>query len=149
MCSIVGGETVARLMLTGVLLIPQTVLQELVPETLAQGTQSRIEEPRHVVVRTVEAWRELWAAHSLQPAPIVDFSRVVVVGVFIGARPTAGFRVEITGVTSQAGRAVVRFVEHRPAPDAILAQIITAPFHLVLLPASLGSITFQQSESPR
>jgi hypothetical protein len=149
MCSIVGGDTVARLMLAGILAMPQTVLQELVPETLAQGAQSRIEQPRQVVVRTIEAWRALWAAHSSQPAPTVDFSRVVVVGVFMGGRPTAGFRVEITGVTSQAGRAVVRFVERRPAPDAILAQIITAPFHLVMLPASLASITFQQSESPR
>jgi hypothetical protein len=149
MCSIVGGETVARLMLAAVLAMPQAVLQELVPETLAQGAQSRIEQPRQVVVRTVEAWRALWAAHSPQPAPPIDFSRVVVVGVFLGGRPTAGFLVEITGVTSQAGQAVVRFVEHRPAPDAILAQVITAPFHLVVLPASLGSITFQQSESPR
>ena len=64
MCSIVGGETVARLMLAAVLAMPQAVLQELVPETLAQGAQSRIEQPRQVVVRTVEAWRALWAAHA-------------------------------------------------------------------------------------
>ncbi|MGH9256793.1 MAG: protease complex subunit PrcB family protein [Vicinamibacterales bacterium] len=149
MWSIVGGETAARLMLAAVLAAPQAVLQELVPATLAQGTQSNIGQPRQVVVRTVEEWRVLWAAHSLQPAPPVDFLRSVVVGVFLGSRPTAGFRVEITGATAQDGQAVVRFVEHRPAPDAILAQIITTPFHLVVLPASLRAITLQQSESPR
>jgi hypothetical protein len=136
-------------MVAAVLAAPQAELQELVPATLAQGIQSDIGQSRQVVVRTAEEWRALWAAHSSQPAPSVDFSRSVVVGVFLGSRPTAGFRVEITGATAQGGQAVVRFVEHRPAPDALLAQIITAPFHLVVLPASLRAITLQQSESPR
>lgn len=139
----------AGVILWGLLAAPQTVLADFVPATVAQGTQSNVTQPRQVVVRTAEAWRSLWVTHSTQPMPRVDFSRSVVVGVFLGSRPTAGFRVEITGVTTQDTEAVVRFVEHRPAPDAILAQIITAPFHLVTLPATLQTITLQQADPAR
>jgi hypothetical protein len=48
-----------------------------------------------VIVRSAADWGALWAAHSPQPAPAVDFSRALVAGVFLGSRPSAGFRVEI------------------------------------------------------
>ena len=122
------------------------IFQELVPPTVAQGTTSGITEPRQIVVRSAADWRALWAAHSPQPAPDVDFSRSVVAGVFLGSRPSAGFRVEITNVSIQGNRAVVQFVEHRPGSDDIVAQMLTAPFHLVALPNSVRDVSFQETK---
>lgn len=133
-----------------VLAAPQpVVLPDLAARTVAEGTDSGVSEFRQVTVRAVEEWRALWSAHSSEPAPQVDFSRSVAVGVFLGSRPTAGFRVEITRVTIEGDRAVVQFVEHRPEADAILAQVITAPFHVVTLPSVVLTITFQQLEPRR
>ena len=57
--------------------------------TVAQGAVSAIDEPRHAVVRTAAEWQSLWDTHSPEAqAPTVDFTRAVVVGVFLGARPT-------------------------------------------------------------
>ena len=128
-----------------VLTAPQTAPQDLVPTTIAEGTDSGITSARQVVIRTADEWRTLWAAHRSESTPQVDFSRSIVVGVFLGSRPTAGFRVEITGATVQGDQAIVRFVEHLPAADAILAQIITAPFHLIALPSAVRTVRFQQS----
>lgn len=120
------------------------VLPDLAARTVAEGINSGISESRQVTVRTLQEWRTLWSAHSSEPAPQVDFSRSLAVGVFLGSRPTAGFRVEITRVTIEGDRAVVQFVERRPEPDAILGQVITAPFHVVTLPSVVRTITFQQ-----
>jgi hypothetical protein len=132
-----------------VLVAPQAVVQDVVPMTVAQGTDSSIIRAREVTVRTPEEWRTLWSAHSSDPAPQLDFSRSIVVGVFLGSRPTAGFRVEITRATVHGDQAVVNFVEHRPDPDAILSQVVTAPFHLVTLPSTVRTVRFQQTDDRR
>ena len=116
--------------------------------TLAQGSSSQIQEPREVVVRSAAEWERLWSAHSSQPLPTVDFSRSLVVGVFLGTRPTAGYTVEITAVNGDDDRVVVEYLEHRPAPDAFVAQVLTSPFHVVSLPRDVGAIEFRRIEQP-
>ena len=72
--------------------------------TIARGDLSGVDEPRQVVIRTVEEWQALWTEHSGGTSvPDVDFSRSLVAGVFQGSRPTAGFQVEITGVHVERG----------------------------------------------
>ena len=111
---------------------------------LAQGAASGIEAPRQVVVRTAVEWAALWKAHSpVTPAPAVDFSRTMVVGVFLGFRPTAGFSVAIARVRSEGSRTIVEYVERKPAAGMV-AQILTFPFHLVTLPATPGSVEFRE-----
>jgi hypothetical protein len=61
------------------------------PRTIDKGDQSNIDTRREVVVRTAADWQKLWQQHSPdRPMPSVDFSKEMVVGVFLGSRPTAG-----------------------------------------------------------
>lgn len=114
--------------------------------TLAQGNESAIEEPREAVVRTTAEWKALWARHAPdQPMPAVDFSNSMVVGVFAGFRNTAGFRVEITAIEATGDGVIVTWRESRPAPDAILAQVITYPFHLVRTGRTDARVTFRRA----
>lgn len=113
--------------------------------TVAQGVMSGIEEPRQVVVRTMAEWRALWQEHGAQgAAPDVDVSRSMVVAVFLGTRPTAGFGVEITAVKSTGKSVVVEYRERRPAPGALTAQILTFPFHIVRIASVSGPIEFKR-----
>ena len=117
--------------------------------TIAQGAMSNIEEPRQVAVRTAAEWQALWKAHDAQgAAPSVDFTQSIVVAVFLGTRPTAGFAVEITAVRTEGNGAVVEYRERRPARDALLAQILTSPFHIVRLARPSGSIEFRRIDGP-
>ena len=112
--------------------------------TVAAGPVSAIEEPRQAVVRTATEWQTLWKEHDAQhAAPSLDFTQSIVVAVFLGTRPTAGFIVEITAVKAEGSRAVVEYRERRPPRDALLAEVLTAPFHIVRIARTSGSIEFR------
>lgn len=112
--------------------------------TIAQGFDSRISERTEIVVRAQDEWLGLWQAHSSQPAPPVDFSRSVVVGVFLGSRPTAGYQVEITAIATDGGVTMVDYVERRPARGSLVAQVLTAPFHLVSVDGLAEDVRFRR-----
>jgi hypothetical protein len=117
--------------------------------TVAQGPMSNIEEARQAVVRTAAEWQALWKEHDAQrAAPPVDFTQSIVVAVFLGTRPTAGFSVEITAMNTEGSRVVVEYRERRPPRDALAAQVLTAPFHIVRLARTTGSVEFRQIDRP-
>jgi PrcB C-terminal len=128
-------------------LLAQTVVSAAITfTTVAQGTRSDISESRFVVVRTAAEWQKLWKEHDSRPAPDVDFSRSIVVGVFLGTRPTAGYGVTITAVTARPGGAAVDYTEQRPAPGRMTAQVLTSPFHLVTVPKETEKVEFRRVE---
>jgi hypothetical protein len=76
--------------------------------------------------------------------PAIDFSREMVVAVFLGSRPTAGYGVEIVSAVGNSGTLVVAYVEAAPSRDAVAAQIPTAPYHLAAIPRHDGEVRFQK-----
>jgi hypothetical protein len=114
--------------------------------TISRGQQSAIEEPREVVVRDAQKWADLWRLHAPgDPMPSVDFTKSMVVGVFLGTRNTGGYDVEITRIEPDAGGLVVAYRERRPDRDAMLAQILTFPHHLVRTDLRTGPVRFNQA----
>ena len=115
--------------------------------TISQSGNSGIEESRQAVVRTAEAWKALWKEHAPgQPMPAVDFTRSMVVGVFLGSRNTAGYSVAITGIERDGSAAVVTYRETRPGAGDMLAQVITFPHHLVRVERIAGDVTFTRAD---
>lgn len=118
------------------------------PITIDKGAESAVEAPREATARTLEEWTALWRSHAPgRPLPAVDFERSMVVGVFMGTRPTAGFAVEIVGTRQDHGSLVVQYRETRPGRDTITAQIVTAPYHLVAIPRFAGDVRFEKLTS--
>jgi hypothetical protein len=114
--------------------------------TLSQSEQSGIEEARQVVVRTPEQWQALWKEHALgRPMPAVDFTKSMVIGVFLGSRSTGGYRATITAIESEGASVAVTYREERPGARDILAQVITFPHHLVRLERVPGEVTFSRA----
>ena len=122
-------------------LLLAAVLQASLPmRTIEKGVMSNMDDARQASARSVEEWSRLWTLHGGERTrPSVDFSREVVVAVFMGTRPTAGFSIEITRVREEGPALVVTYKETRPAPDALTAQVLTSPFHIVAVPR--GSTT--------
>lgn len=113
------------------------------PTTVAQGASSAMEDAHEVVARSPAEWAALWKSHAgLQPAPTVDFSTQVVAAVFLGTRPTAGFRVTITGARREGESLVIEWVESAPGAGGMVAQVLTSPVHIVSLPRHEGPIRF-------
>ena len=120
-------------------------LQSAAFTTVAGGPISRIDEARKVVIRTDAEWLALWKSHSAAPAPPVDFSKSIVVGVFLGMRPTPGYTVTVLRVTRTGTGAVVEYRQTEPDRNGMMmAQMLTFPFHLVSLPSDIQTVEFKQ-----
>ena len=97
------------------------------------------------MVRSADEWSALWRAHAAdKPVAPVDFTKEMVVGVFLGSRPTAGYSVEIVGTEEQPDGLVVQYREGSPARDMMTAQVITSPYHLVAVPKQSGEVRFER-----
>ena len=113
--------------------------------TVGKGPMSAIDQPRQVTVRSDAEWGALWKENGAKAAlPAVDFSREMVVGVFVGTRPTAGYGVEIVRAIGNSSTLVVEYVETAPSRDTITAQILTAPYHLAAIPKRDGTVVFKK-----
>lgn len=114
--------------------------------TIDRGEQSQIEESREVVVRTAEELSALWKRHGGDgKPPAVDLTRSIVIGIFLGSRRTAGYAVEIIRIEKQDAGLVVTWREQRPAARDMVAQMLTAPFHVVRTGIHAGPVRFQRA----
>ena len=114
--------------------------------TIEKGDQSNIDDAKQVLVRTEAEWTKLWQQHAPDhPRPRVDFSKEMVVAVFMGSRPNAGFGTTITSATAGNGALIVRYKDTKPGPASVSAQILTFPYHLVAIPkAAVTDVKFQK-----
>ncbi len=115
------------------------------PRTVDKGEQSNIDEARQVVVRTDAEWTKLWQQHSPdRQRPTVDFSKDMVVGVFMGSRSSAGYNISIVSTFAKDGTVLVRYQESTPRPGTMTAQVLTFPYHLVAVPKAAGEVRFEK-----
>jgi len=115
------------------------------PQTIDKGEQSNIDEARQVVVRTEAEWTKLWQLHSPdRQRPTVDFSKNMIVGVFMGSRSTAGYNISIVSTFTKDGSVLVRYQESTPRPGTMAAQVLTFPYHLVSIPKAAGEVRFEK-----
>lgn len=104
---------------------------------VSRGYQTAVADAGIDVARTPEEWRALWNRHTSTvlprpEIPPVDFAREMVVCARLGTRPTTGYALEIVRLTTgEDGALLVDTHESKPAPDTLLAQVVTRPFHMV------------------
>jgi hypothetical protein len=109
--------------------------QASTPRVLDKGDRSQIMSAREAVVRTAAEWDALWRAHlPARPPAAVDFSKEMIVGVFLGSKPTPGYGVTIVSAAEEGKVLLVRYRETSPPSDAIAAQVITFPYQIVAIP---------------
>ena len=114
-------------------------------ESIARQEQSGLTEPEHSVIRTQQAWVELWQRINVYripapPAPTLDFARDMVVLVALGQRPSAGHSVEVVAIERDGSFLRVRAKSRAPAPGAVQAAVLTHPFHAVRVARSDGPV---------
>jgi hypothetical protein len=124
------------------------ILEASNTRTIEKGDQSNIDDARQVLVRSEAEWTRLWQQHNPdRPKPAVDFSKEMVVGVFMGSRPNAGFSTAVISATAGNGALIVRYRETMPAAGGVAAQILTFPYHLVAIPkADVKDVKFEKDK---
>jgi len=133
-------------LLTAVLMMLQPAAGA--PRTIEKADQSNIDDAKRVLVRTDAEWTKLWQQHSPdRPRPAIDFSKEMVVGVFMGSRPSAGFSTAIVSTTVANGALIVRYTETMPSSGSVSAQVLTFPYHLVAIPkATVTDVKFEKAD---
>jgi hypothetical protein len=104
--------------------------------TVEKGSRSGIREPLQTVIRNRDEWNAFWKRHASTDtppalAPIVDFDRQMVVGIFLGEKSTGGYEVEIVRAERRDCSLYFYYREESPPPGAMVTQALTQPFHLV------------------
>jgi PrcB C-terminal len=105
-------------------------------QTVAKGSRSGMRETSQIVIRSQAEWDALWKRHvSIEtnppPPPVIDFNKQIVIGVFLGEKPTGGYDVEIIRAEQTDGALVIHYREKNPAPGGIVIQALTQPFHII------------------
>ncbi|MHB9131282.1 MAG: protease complex subunit PrcB family protein [Armatimonadota bacterium] len=103
------------------------------------GQQAPFPDRGFFVVQRPEAWRALWGR---TPAPEVDFTQNSVVVALMGQQPTAGYGVNIADVRATGQRINVFVTETRPKPGDTVAQVITYPYAMAVVPKLSQPVAF-------
>jgi hypothetical protein len=115
--------------------------------TVAQGSNSSISVPNKLVITTSGQWQQLWQDMHSSRAPIpalptIDFDTTMVIAVFAGEHPTAGYSITITQITDEGDHIQVNVKTTQPAAGGMTLQVLTQPYHLVQLAKSTKPIQF-------
>ncbi|HWJ94968.1 MAG TPA: hypothetical protein VNT33_09615, partial [Telluria sp.] len=111
--------------------------------SLDYNKNSGVHIARDVVVRDQAAFAALWAEHagSEAKAPEVDFTKWMVIGVFIG--PGDGCSsTSISSISRDDKQITVRHVDTVPGPTVLCTKQVTTPGQLVAVEASSLPVTF-------
>jgi hypothetical protein len=118
------------------------------------GANSAQTSPKQEIARDVESWQSLWKTMRgksipLPELPEVDFQKHMVIGVFMGSRPTGGYSVHITRIMKK-DTMIVSVRETAPGPGDLVSMALTAPYHVVVVPRSDKPVAFvgQQTKKP-
>lgn len=114
---------------------------------LAKGENSTVKDRVNYVIRSEAELDQLWRLiDSTDDVPSVNFSTHNVIAVFAGEQPTAGYEIDIETVVDGVSRKVlVELV--KPGASCLLAQMITQPYQIVVLPKTDLPLTHENKES--
>ncbi len=106
------------------------------------GQHCGVQSPEHRVIQTADDWQALWKDLG-KAAPSADFSKQFAVAVFVGPKPTGGYKIEWSEPKKEGARLVVRF--EVKAPTGMVTQAFTQPWDVRLFPrpAEAGEIVVE------
>jgi hypothetical protein len=116
-------------------------------ETIEQGGNSGVRTGKTLAIHDSAAWNMLWLEHKknsslASAAPEIDFSKEMVIAVFLGERRTGGHAISIKSLSAGSQGLNVTYQENRPGKGCMLIMALTFPFQIVRLARIDGPVTF-------
>jgi hypothetical protein len=115
------------------------------PQEWNGNSDTAVKRSGQIVVQNEKQWIRFWAEHHPgEVSPDVDFSRRMVVGVFLGRRPADTFSVEIAGVRTLSDALAVDYVERAPPPGTFQMAVEVYPYAIKAVPRSTLPVKFNK-----
>jgi len=92
--------------------------------------------PETRIIRSPAEWTALWEQIGREAPQRFDPARELAIAVFLGERRSGGYSVEITGASESAEGLFIFYLEKVPGRDQRVAQMLTSPWTVALLPAT-------------
>ncbi|HLK14152.1 MAG TPA: protease complex subunit PrcB family protein [Fimbriimonadaceae bacterium] len=120
--------------------------------TVKGGTNCRVTQAEHKVLRTPEEFANYWSdAMGSTPLPKgLDWSKNELVAVHLGHRGSFGYQISVRSVARVGDATVVHWVERVPMTNSDKRAAQTSPYVIVSFPSQPGKVRFEGSvEDPR
>ena len=101
------------------------------------------------VIRDVAAWSRAWASiyknkGTKPPLPDIDFTKEMIVLVALGARPTGGYDILLTGATRDSDAITVTLESTSPGSGCGVTLSMTHPVDVARIPRSTTYVQFSE-----
>lgn len=156
-----GGQTVAQAFTVSVNADAQPPQPEFPPgaiqvppeqvDTLFRSPVSGLMDARREVVRSSEAWADVWAEVTglivpTEPIPDVDFSTSQVLVLAMGTRPSGGYAIDVGAIGHADDTLYVVVREVSPGAGCLTTQSLTQPVLLLRIPLLGGTVEFIEEQ---
>jgi hypothetical protein len=95
------------------------------------------------LVTDAETFQKYWQIpHPGEVPPEVDFTKNAVVILSAGEKPSAGYSIHLTRLEEKADQLVIHYKVDTPAPDAVVAAILTHPWVLQVIPKPFKPVVY-------
>lgn len=115
-----------------------------------ESSDSGIHTPREIIVNDQSSWEQLWADHAGKdkPAPAIDFSKKMVIGLFGG---WLGYcdGLALDSITNDGKQLTVNYVRTVPAPSRVCIAMVHSPAILVAIDRTTLPINFHKGTVTR
>lgn len=117
------------------------------------GLYCAVREPKQLVIRDAKGLDHLMANMAAPPPGVrlakPDFKKQTVVAVFLGAKSTGGWSVEIGEAKVKKDEATISVLVTKPGPGTIVTQAFTYPFAVRAFPALPAKVRLEFAEQER
>ncbi|MGZ5198955.1 MAG: hypothetical protein ACXWC4_04220 [Telluria sp.] len=111
---------------------------------------SQVHTAREVVVEDASAWAALWAEHAGKdvPVPAVDFSKQVVVGIFLGDQRGGCYGLKLDSITRDKSQVTVNYFRTYPGFPVLCTALVVSPATLVAIDRTGLPVVFHKDSLP-
>lgn len=108
-----------------------------------------VESEQHVIRSQAEFLSLEKRMHDYPVFPLsVDYSKQMIVAVFMGQAPSSGYSIRIISEEFQNGSdgvsLVIKYKKSRPPERSMTASVMTAPYHMKVIPLFNGPVHFEE-----
>jgi hypothetical protein len=115
------------------------------------GVNSGIEDARTLVIKDQATWNNIWQAHNRESNASqaqVDFSKKMLVAVFLGTRGSGCYRIANLRIWRDAGKLAATYFEAEPSPQDVCTTMITTPYFIAEIDLSNEPVEFNSVKVP-
>jgi len=120
-------------------------------QTISKGHVSGHKNSAYYVIENESEWAVVWNHHASvywpsQPPPEIDFSKTIIIAVFMGEFLTGGYGIEIKEVINTPQCVIVKVEKTYPGEGCVVTAALSQPYHIVKMDKVFKEITFETVE---